>query len=225
MNVSILYGIKKDKKYSKYESVIQKMMIFINAGNDIVRDIHNTIFITFVNIIDDAFEKYFIEERYSIYSERYHESKNRYYGIEIYQYMFMDQKFYNKLKYNFLSEEYYSNAIETILHKPCIHICPEELSIQWSIYLTYQLDSSDDNVWKYAHTIASSLSKEHRCNIEYINEYGIIGMEIESGNCCDLSILKNGINIKDYDAERVRKLINNSILKATGLPFLFIKFF
>jgi hypothetical protein len=137
----------------------------------------------------------------------------------------MDQKFYNKLKYNFLSEEYHSNAIETILHEPCIHICPDEMSIQWSIYLAYKLDSSDDNVWKYAHTIASSLSKEHRCNIEYINEYMIIGMEIESGDFYDLSILKNGINIKDYDAERVRNSINSKEIKATGLPFLFIKFF
>jgi hypothetical protein len=201
------------------------MMIFINAGDDIVRDIHNAIFITFVNIIDDAFEKYFIEQHYSIYTERYRESKNKYYGIEIRRHTFIDQRFYNEVKYNFLSEEYYSNVIETILYKPCIHICADERSTQWSIYLAYQLDSSNNDVWKYAHTIANSLSKEHRCNIEYSIEYGIIGMEIEYGDFHDLSILKNGINIKDYDAEYVRNLINSSIIKATGLPFLFIKFF
>jgi hypothetical protein len=225
MEVSILYGIKKDKKYSKYESVIQKMMVFANISGDIVRDIHNIIFTTFVNTIDDNFEKYFIEQYHSIYTERYRESKIKYYGIEIYRHMFMDQKFYNEIKYNFLSEEYYFDAIETILYEPCIHICADELSTQWCAYLAYQLDSLSDEVWRYADTIAISLSVNHKCNIEFNDEYYIIGMEIESGDFRDLSMLKNGINIKNYDAEYVRNLINSSEIKATGLPFLFIKFF
>lgn len=225
MDVSILYGIKKDTNYSKYESIIQKMMIFINAGDNIVRDIHNAIFIIFVNIIDDALEKYFIEQHYSIYTERYRESKNKYYGIEIRRHTFIDQRFYNEVKYNFLSEEYYSNVIETILYKPCMYICPDELSTEWRIYLTFQLDSSDNNVWKYANKIAISLSIEHDCNIYFDDDYYTIGMEIENGDFRDLSILKNGINIKDYNTECVRNLINSREIKVTGLPFLFIKFF
>lgn len=221
MNILMIYGVKNT---SKYESVIQKMMIFTNY--DIVYDVHCVIFDKFVCVIDKYIEEYDMSEYETFESYEPDERliADIYFGVNCYHHKFKSQKSFLSIEYPFLSFTHRNRDMEEILYNPTVHFSPEVLDIHWSVILGYEI--RDNKSEEELDIIINNFDKKRISNIMYNLDYTVIGVIIANGTFHDIKELKRGFNVLYYDTKSILDRINScGLIKVSGMPLFAIDFY
>jgi hypothetical protein len=217
----MIYGVKNTPKY---ESVIQKMIIFTNY--DIVYDVHCVIYDKFVRVIDKYIEEYDISEyeTYESYEPDIRLIANTYVGINCYHHEFISQKSFLSIEYPFLSFTHRNRDVEEILYNPTVHFSPEVLDTHWSVILGYEI--RDNKSEEELDIIINNFDKKRISDIMYNLDCTVIGIIIANGTFHDIKTLKRGFNVLDYDTKSILDRINSyELIKVSGMPLLAVDFY